>query len=64
MPKLASIFLLAFAGAAAATAMARLRKQEDAKSLQSRDTYRRDADDGRIPVVTTPARQPGRQSHP
>ena len=64
MPKLPSLFLMAFAGAAAATAMATLRKKADAKSLQARGTYRRDDDEGRIPVATTPARQPGRQSHP
>ena len=64
MPKLSSIFVLAFAGAAAATAMARLRKKADAKSLQARDTYRPDDDEGRIPVATTPARQPGRQTVP
>ena len=60
MPKFSSIFLMAFAGAAAATAMVRLRKKEDARRSQPRDTYRQDDDAGRISVATTPARQPRR----
>ena len=64
MPKFSSIFLMAFAGAAAATAMARLRKKEDAKRLPPRDTSRQEDDAGRIPAATTRADQPGRQSHP
>jgi ABC-type ATPase with predicted acetyltransferase domain len=65
MPKLSSIFLMAFAGAAAATAMARLRKQQGhAKILQNRDTYRPDNDEDRVPVDTSPALRPGGTTRP
>jgi len=57
MPKFPSIFLMAFAGAAAATAMLKLRKKEGAKSLQPPGRLRRDG-------VATTADAPARHAIP